>query len=220
MTSPRLNQTLSNPLQNEENTEFSQSQQSEAISAEIQAIEAASFANHSISTAASGSDHSQLSPEQFEAMIDARMQGALDELSTCSQVRSSAPSARAADSNGHGLPVSSQGNALGDDPVGDLGRDYRRADRIYDFERRVQHKHSLLKAAELELTSTKWSRRKAPDLGLGDGRLEVAKFAREHGTRRAAEAYCFDPTDPKSVRNMMRNVQRYVIELDKIEKAR
>jgi len=219
MTSPRLNQTLSNPLQNEENTEFSQSQQSEAISAETQAIEAASFANHSISTAASGSDHSQLSPEQFEAMIDARMQGALDELSTCSQVRSSAPSARAADSNGHGLPVSSQGNALGDDPVGDLSRKYRRADRIYDFERRVQQKYWLLKEAEFELSSTKWARRKASDLG-GNGRLEVAKFAREHGTRRAAEAYCLDPTDPKSVRNMMRNVQRYVIELDKIEKAR
>ena len=220
MHSPRLNQTLSNPLQNEESTEFRQSQQSETISPEIQAIKTATSANHSISTAASGSDHSQMSPEQFEAMIDARMQGALTELSTCSQVRSSAPSARAADSNGHGLPVSSQGKALGDDPVGDFGREYRHADRIHDFERRVQTKHALLKAAELELTGTKWSRRKAPDLGLGDGRLEVARFAREHGTRRAAEAYCLDPTDPKSVRNMMRNVQRYVLDLAKIEDAR
>jgi hypothetical protein len=50
--------------------------------------------------------------------------------------------------------------------------------------------------------------------------LTVARFAREHGTRRAAETYCQNPEDQRSVKSMQRNVQRYLVELGKVERAR
>lgn len=198
--------------------------------AEMRAVSAPS-ADHRTFTAHSeaGFPHTGLSVseltriaqlDQLEAEIDGRMQTVLLNLATCSQVRGAAPEARAADSNALHLPVNAQGKALGEDPVGDLGREYAHANRIKGREKRIQIKHSLLERARRELKSTRYSRRKQEDLGTQEGRLNLARFARKMGSRKAAEAYCLDPTDPKSVKSMMRNIQRYLLELNKIEGMR
>jgi hypothetical protein len=142
------------------------------------------------------------------------------DLAMCSQVRAAGSEARAADSNALRLPVNAQGRGLTDDPVGDLAADYKRASLIRVKARRIRTKEQLLNEAEGELRSIRYARRHRPDVGTQEGRLAVARFAREHGTRRAAETYCQDPTDKRSVERMQRNARNYLVELKKVEGAR
>jgi hypothetical protein len=158
--------------------------------------------------------------KQFELRLDQLMVKFLLDLATISQVKAAPTEVQAADANAVRLPVSKSGKALTEDPVGQLALDYKRAGNIRDLKRRLSLKVQIATKAQTEIRSCRYSRRHAPDLGTQDGRLAVARFAREHGTRRAAETYCHNPDDPRSVKTMQRNVQRYMIELDKVEASR
>jgi len=158
--------------------------------------------------------------KQFELRLDQLMVKFLLDLATISQVKAAPTEVQAADANAVRLPVSKSGKALTEDPVGQLALDYKRAGNIRDLKRRLSLKVQIATKAQTEIRSCRYSRRHAPDLGTQDGRLAVAKFAREHGTRRAAETYCHNPDDPRSVKTMQRNVQRYILELDKVEASR
>jgi len=158
--------------------------------------------------------------KQFELRLDQLMVKFLLDLATISQVKAAPTEVQAADANAVRLPVSKSGKALTEDPVGQLALDYKRAGNIRDLKRRLSLKVQIATKAQTEIRSCRYSRRHAPDLGTQDGRLAVARFAREHGTRRAAETYCHNPDDPRSVKTMQRNVQRYILELDKVEASR
>jgi hypothetical protein len=158
--------------------------------------------------------------KQFELRLDQLMVKFLLDLATISQVKAAPTEVQAADANAVRLPVSKSGKALTEDPVGQLAGDYKRAGNIRDLKRRLSLKVQIATRAQTEIRSCRYSRRHAPDLGTQDGRLAVARFAREHGTRRAAETYCHNPDDSRSVKAMQRNVQRYLIELAKVEASR
>jgi len=158
--------------------------------------------------------------KHFEQRLDRLMVRLLLDLSTISQVKAAPTEMQAADANAVRLPVGPSGKALTEDPVGQLAGDYKRAGHIKDTDRRISTKFHVITQAQGEIRSCRHSRRHAPDLGTQDGRLTVARFAREHGTRRAAETYCHNPEDQRSVKSMQRNVQRYLVELGKVERAR
>ena len=158
--------------------------------------------------------------QRFERNLDALMVRLLLELATVSQVKAAPTDVQAADANALKLPVSARGKALTEDPVGQLAVDYKRAGQIRDVGKRLSTKVQIATRAQTELRNCRYARRHAPDLGTQDGRLAVARFAREHGTRRAAETYCQNPDDPRSVDSMQRNCRRYLAELKKIEGAR
>lgn len=173
-------------------------------------------ADHSSSTAEARFDHSSFeTSDRIEARADRRMVTLLLDLATCSQVRASGTERQPADANALRLPVNTKGKALGDDPVGDIAANYQRASKVRDARKRLALKLVLVKGAERELHATRYARRKAADLGTQEGRLAVARFAVEHGTRRAALAYALDPSDERSVASMQRNVRRYLVELRK-----
>ena len=155
-----------------------------------------------------------------EATVDRRMVRALLQLATCSQVKAAGTEARAADSNALRLPVSDKGRALTEDPVTNFAADYKRAALIREHTRRLRAKVRLVIEAEAEVRAVKYARRQRPDIGTQEGRLVVARYARKFGTRRAAEAFCQDPNDPKSVERMQRNARNYINELAKVEGAR
>lgn len=156
----------------------------------------------------------------FEQRLDKLMVRLLLELATISQVKAAPTNVQAADANALRLPISAQGKALTEDPVGLLAADYKRAAHIADRGKRVSAKVHVATRAQVEIKACKFSRRSTPDLGTQDGRLMVARYAREHGTRRAAEAYCVDPSDSKSIKRMQRNIQRYLQELQRVEAMR
>lgn len=158
--------------------------------------------------------------KHFEQRLDRLMVRLLLDLATISQVKAAPTEMQAADANAVRLPVGPSGKALTEDPVGQLAADYKRASHIKDTDRRISTKFHVITQAQGEIRSCRHSRRHAPDLGTQDGRLTVARFAREHGTRRAAETYCQNPEDQRSVDSMQRNCRRYLTELDKIERAR
>jgi len=158
--------------------------------------------------------------KHFEQRLDRLMVRLLLDLSTISQVKAAPTEMQAADANAVRLPVGPSGKALTEDPVGQLAGDYKRAGHIKDTDRRISTKFHVITQAQGEIRSCRHSRRHAPDLGTQDGRLTVARFAREHGTRRAAETYCQNPEDQRSVKSMQRNAQRYLVELGKVERAR
>lgn len=158
--------------------------------------------------------------KHFEQRLDRLMVRLLLDLSTISQVKAAPTEMQAADANAVRLPVGPSGKALTEDPVRQLAGDYKRASQIKDADRRIGTKFYVITQAQGEIRSCRHSRRHAPDLGTQDGRLVVARFAREHGTRRAAETYCQNPEDQRSVKSMQRNVQRYLVELGKVERAR
>lgn len=155
--------------------------------------------------------------QAFESRLDKDMQRLVDELATCSQIRAASTSVQSADANALRLPVSESGRALTDDPVGQFQRDYNATNRIPELQRRVEAKTRIAVDAQLELKLNRRARRKAVDIELKEGRLKVARYALTHGTRSAAEAYCLDPQDPKSIKRMQRNVQNYIHELRKVE---
>lgn len=155
--------------------------------------------------------------EAFETRLDNDMQRFVNELATCSQIRAASTSVQSADANALRLPVSESGRALTDDPVGQFQRDYNATNRIPELQRRVEAKTQIAVDAQLELKLNRRARRKAVDIELKEGRLKVARYALTHGTRSAAEAYCLDPQDPKSIKRMQRNVQNYIHELRKVE---
>jgi len=158
--------------------------------------------------------------KQFELRLDQLMVRLLLDLSTISQVKAAPTEIQAADANAIRLPVSKTGKALTEDPVGQLAADYKHAAQIPFTAKRISVKVQIATRAQTELRMCRYSRRHAPDLGTQDGRLAVAEYALEHGTRRAAETYCQNPDDQRSVKQMQRNVQRYVVELQKIRSAR
>ena len=153
---------------------------------------------------------------ELETSIDRRMAFVLLDLSTVSQIRGTTTEMQAADANALRLPVSSNGKGLTEDPCGLLRADYTRAQGIGSENKRIVVKMSLLNQAKAELKHMRFARKGAIDLGTQDGRLEVARFALAHGSRRAAEAFCHDPEDDKSVKHMQRNVQRYMDELKRL----
>jgi hypothetical protein len=155
-----------------------------------------------------------------EDKVDRRMVRALLQLATCSQVKAAGTEARAADSNALRLPVNAKGRALTEDPVYGFAADYKRAALIRDKARRLRDKVRLVIEAEGEVRAVKYARVQRPDIGTQEGRLAVARYARKFGTRRAAEAFCQDPNDPKSVDRMQRNARNYLTELAKVEGAR
>ena len=155
--------------------------------------------------------------KQFELRLDQLMVRLLLDLATISQVKAAPTEVQAADANAVRLPVSKSGKALTEDPVGQLAEDYKRAGNIRDLKRRISTKVQIATKAQTEIRNCRYSRRHAPDLGTQEGRLAIARFAREHGTRRAAETYCQNPDDPRSVKVMQRNAQRYMVELAKVE---
>lgn len=139
------------------------------------------------------------------------------DLSTVSQIGAAAPEAKAPDANALRLPVNERGKAITDNPVADLAAEYKRASHIKEQKRRVRAKLGFAIEAQTELRAMRYARRGGTDLGTQEGRVKVARFARVHGSRRAAEAWCHNPQDPKSVASMQRNVQRYLLELIKLE---
>ena len=232
MSSPRLHSSLRTNAQ-----EPTQHGESPAVTAHFSSVESpvnqgASNADRTQTAHAEGQKpHTGLPTEsaqtsdtakrkQFELRLDQLMVKFLLDLATISQVKAAPTEVQAADANAVRLPVSKSGKALTEDPVGQLALDYKRAGNIRDLKRRLSLKVQIATKAQTEIRSCRYSRRHAPDLGTQDGRLAVARFAREHGTRRAAETYCHNPDDPRSVKTMQRNVQRYMIELDKVEASR
>lgn len=151
--------------------------------------------------------------QAFERKLDTRFKRVAADLDMCSQVRAAGTTVQAADANALRLPVSESGKALTEDPAGAYRRDYAHASRIVGLERRVQAKTAIVAEAELEYKLIHRARRKPEDLGVEDGRLKVARYARTHGTRAAAIAFCLDPSDPKSVERMQRNARNYLKEL-------
>ena len=238
--SPRLNKNLCNPLQTGVEQRFRPSPVDVVESPENQGATAGAHRFHNISTADTSENHSsdewrtepsdrlptdepQTSDkrrQRFERNLDALMVRLLLELATVSQVKAAPTDVQAADANSLKLPVSARGKALTEDPVGQLAVDYKRAGQIRDVGKRLSTKVQIATRAQTELRNCRYARRHAPDLGTQDGRLAVARFAREHGTRRAAETYCQNPDDPRSVDSMQRNCRRYLAELKKIEGAR
>jgi hypothetical protein len=237
MDTPRLNKNQCNPLQNGKEARFRPSDVDGLESPENQGATAGAHTFHSISTAAGFENHSSdvdltqtshaqeqkphtpvdaIRRRQFEQRLDQLMVRFLLQLSTISQVKAAPTELQAADSNAVRLPVSTSGRALTEDPVGQLAAEYKHASGIKDAKKRVSIKVQIATRAQTEIRSCKYSRRHAPDLGTQDGRLAVAAYALEHGTRRAAETYCRNPDDPRSVKSMQRNVQRYLVELKKV----
>lgn len=158
--------------------------------------------------------------KHFEQRLDRLMVRLLLDLATISQVKAAPTEMQAADANALRLPVNAQGKGLTDDPVASLATDYKRAGRIPDQGKRHRLKLQLVRDASRELSGLRYSRKATPDLGTQDGRLHIARHAEKHGTRRAAEAYCSDPDDPKSVERMMRNIRNYRAELQKVNKRK
>lgn len=156
----------------------------------------------------------------FEHYLDGKLDQLLLQLSTCSQVHAAGTTREAADANAVRMPVTESGKAITDDPVGNYSRDYENAERIVELKKRVHAKAQIVHDADLELRLTRRARRKAVDLGVQEGRLIVGRFAKTHGTRAAAIAFCLDPNDPKSVERMQRNARNYIAEVDRVEKTK
>lgn len=221
MDTPLLNQNLCKPLQNGAK---GPTQPISAVEQQTQQTRAATTragADHSKTTTFPSFDHNieRTRSEQvakLETSIDRRMAFVLLDLSTVSQIRGTTTEMQAADANALRLPVSSNGKGLTEDPCGLLRADYTRAQGIGSENKRIVVKMSLLNQAKAELKHMRFARKGAIDLGTQDGRLEVARFALAHGSRRAAEAFCHDPEDDKSVKHMQRNVQRYMDELKRM----
>jgi hypothetical protein len=171
-------------------------------------------------TESENTSDTSLRRRRFEHGLDQLMVRLLLDLATISQVKAAPTEVQAADANAIRLPVSRSGRALTEDPVGQLAADYKQAGRVKDVAKRIGLKVQIATRAQTEIRSCRFSRRHAPDLGTQDGRLAVARYAREHGTRRAAETYCQNPDDPRSVDSMQRNCRRYLVELGKIDGAR
>lgn len=216
--SPRFHQNQCKPLQTGAEGQTAPTTAVGEQSQETQAVTTGADDFHNISTTSGPDFHN--TPAEIEAWLDRRMVRVLLELSTTSQVKAVSPETRGADANALRLPVNAQGKGLTDDPVASLATDYKRAGRIPDQGKRHRLKLQLVRDASRELSGLRYSRKATPDLGTQDGRLHIARHAEKHGTRRAAEAYCSDPDDPKSVERMMRNIRNYRAELQKVNKRK
>jgi len=157
---------------------------------------------------------------QFEQRLDRLMVRVLLDLSTISQVKAAPTELQAADANAVRLPVGPTGRALTEDPVGQLSKDYKRASLVGDACKRLGLKLDLARQAQNELRSCRYARKSTPDLGTQEGRLAVARYAREHGATRAARAYAQNPEDVRSVESMRRAVYKHLDELAKHEGKR